>query len=449
MLTNKELPPAVLGMMDPFNQSPHIDRLQLAHFRYWYGPEAWEFYQGLRDGQQSAADLPRYSQAIDAHFFETFQRMYDPPPGMSMQDLYEDLQEISLRVCNGLVEKCFPNLKDKLGSLKNEVLLKAPNPSTLFKILALPKDQVDITTLFTAKRQLVTSHSAAPLLIRSKKAEIGRRLAFWHDKFDEELFEPPYGAGEDYSLTVYHEDRTNRVIRFHPINKGLPPPRKGERLATHTFSARRIRGYGLAFVNVEEEPMEDQTIGVLTKAARNGGVIRPAEYIKGGMKMTFVDLEDNPKSCRGKSANTPHLTALKAKVMEMILRYTQVGNINSSSPDVLEISDQIFPTASIRLEFWNRREYLNSRFNTGFKAPVKGFPEPIFNGPAKELADLRDYYFLVPYYFPKQIFGIDDPQGALLRTVEDTAHRLVRKCTAEIIYLNSEDIQTMIAQPTT
>lgn len=440
MLETRELPTRTLEMIRPSGWSLETERQRHALFGRMYGPPGREFYRGLRDGSLTIKDLPQFKGAIDAHFFATIRREYSIPKYIRTKDFYTDLQGIGIGVVRKLVEEAFPQLGRKLGGFKNEVLFKAPSPTTLFKVLVLAEGQVDEKLTFEVTRQLMIADTAGPLYVMSKHAGLNQRLSDLNDILNEELYEGPYGAGKDYELYVYHDSETNQVIRFHAANGGSKPPKEGERLATHNFIARRIKGYGLVYVDVTEVGVVDATNQALIAAANNEGKIQPIQDGRVSIKMTFVDLEDKPGRRKGESRSMPHLTALKARVMEVMLEHLDIASMDTpSESNIMEIYDRGLPEVPIRLEFLNRRDYLNGKYDVGVKVPVKGIPEPVYNGRAEKLSNLRDYYPLVPYLFPRELYG--DTQDALLMTMDTVAERLKRECTVKVIHFNSQDLQ--------
>lgn len=426
-----------LDIIKPSGRSLETDRQRQLLFGYLYGPEGRKYYRGIRDGSIAIGDLSEFRDAIDTHFFKTIARAHSIPVDIGPQTFYTLQQETAIGVVREITEKAFPHQERRFRQFKNEVTFKAPSPTTLFKILALPEDQVDRMTAFEVIRHLTVVDTAIPLDVRSKGADVRQQLADWNDIFNNELFEGPYGAGEDYQLSVSHDSLTNAVIRFHPKNRPLNPPKEGEHLATHNFIARRVKGYGSVFVDVDEEDVVSATIKALVKAANNGGVIRPTEDIRGSMKMTFVNLEDKPKGCQGTAFHRPHLAVLSRKVMEVMMRYMNITNIvdpsdkDQGQTDDLEITGIEFYTRNlpvpIKLVFLNRRDYLNGKYHVGVKSLVKGMPEPVYNGRAEELSELRSYYPLLPILFPQEIYGIDT-QAVLRTTMDEVAGKLMEEC---------------------
>lgn len=438
--------PRTLDMIKPSGRSIETDRQRQLLAGYLYGPAGREFYRGIRDGSVDLNDLPSFREAIDQHFFERVGRIHSIPESIGGSQMsYMLHQETAMTVVREIVRKAFPHLERKLGQFKNEVKLKAPSPTTLFKVLALPEDQVDRREAFEIERQLMIVDTAIPLDVRSKSAEVSQKAADWNDIFNTELFEPPYGAGEEYQLDVYHDDKTNAVKRFHSANIPFDPPKEGEHLAVHDFVARRVKGYGLVYADVNEEDVVSATIKALVKAANNGGVIRPVEDVKSSITMTFVDLEDKPQGCQGPNSRIGHLTVLRRKVWEVMNSRMNIANVNGKVRGGLELWLRESPEVPIRLEFFNRRDYLDSIYHVGFKARVKGIPEPVYNGKAEELADLRSYYPLLPHLFPPEIYGRKtDIQAVLLGTMDEVAARLKRDCTAQTTSLYPEDIEALL-----
>lgn len=446
MLENKVLPTRTLEMMRLSGRSVETDRQRRTLFGHMYGPSGREFYRGLRDGSLIINDLPRFKDAIDAHFFATIRREYSIPEDIRAKDFYTDLQGIGIGVVRRFVGEAFPYLGRKLGEFKNEILFKAPSPTALFRVLVLDADEVDQRLVFEATRQLIIADTAGPLYVRSKHADLNQRLSDWNDILNEELYERPYGAGKDYELHVYHDNQTNRVVRFHPANESLKPPKEGEHLATHNFLARRMKSYGWVYVDVAEVGVVDATIQALIAAANNRGNIQSIQDGKIGINMTFVDLEDNLGKYKGGNHRMRHLTALKARVMEVMLRHLDIADIKTlPASNTIEIYDRGLPEVPIRLEFLNRIDYLDKNYDVGVKANVKGIPGTVFNGEAEKLSDLRSYYPLVKYLLPRELYG--DTQDSLLMTMDKVAARLKEECTFTVDHFNS--LQAILNQSTT
>lgn len=426
------LPVRNLSMMSLSGRTLDAERQRQALFGHMYGPAGREFYRGFRDGSLAMTDLPRYREVIDAHFFQTIRREYSIPDHTRAEDFYSDLQGIALGVVRKVVGEAFPPLMRRLGEFKNEVTLKAPSPTTLFKVLVLPEDQVDRRLVFEATRLLLIADTAGPLYVKSRHAELSQKSSDWSDIFNEELYRGKYGAGEDYSLDVYHNADTNRVIRFNSGRDGLKPPKAGERLATHDFHARRINDYGLVYVDVGEVGVVDATKEALIDAANNGGRLQST---KDGIriKMTFVDLEDKPKKSKNGGHNTPNLTALRAKIMGVFLRHVEVDRMRSLEPDAdsktsaIEIYAKGSPTVPLHLEFLNRRDYLNRRYDVGVRESVGGIPGAVYNGKAQELDVLRRYYPLVPHFFPYELYG--NSLSVLREMIDQKAEKLKQEHT--------------------
>lgn len=445
MLETKILPTRTLEMMRLSGRSVETDRQRRALFGHMYGLPGREFYRGLRDGFLTINDLPKFKGAIDGHFFETIRREYSIPKAIRAEDFYTDLQGIGIGVVRRFVGEAFPYPGRKLGEFKNEILFKAPSPTTLFKVLVLDADEVDQRLVFEATRQLIIADTAGPLYVRSKHADLNQRLSDWNDILNEELYEGPYGAGKDYELHVYHDNQTNRVVRFHPANESLKPPKEGEHLATHNFLARRMKSYGWVYVDVAEVGVVDATIQALIAAANNGGKIQPIQNGRVSMRGTFVDLEDNLGKHKGGNHRMSHLTALKARVMKVILKHLDIADIKTlPASNTIEIYDRGLPEVPIRLEFLNRRDYLDRKYAVGFRTNVKGIPGTVFDGEAEKLSDLRSYYPLVKYLLPRELYG--DTQDSLLMTMENEAVRLKEECTFTVDHFNS--LQAILNQST-
>lgn len=449
-IKTRVLPVRTLEIMKSSGRPVETERQRQVLFGHLYGPAGREFFRGLRDGSLSMAGLPRFSEAIKTHFFDTIGEEYAAPQDVKKTELNTDLQGIGIEAVKRIVDEAFPRLGKRLAEFKNEVLLKSPDPTKLFKILVMSEEEVDGRLAFEVIRQLVVSDTAGPLYFISRHAELNQKLSDLNDAFNEELFERPYGAGHEYELPVCHDNETNRVLRFFPSGNAKPP-RGRERLATHKFTARRVKGYGLVYTDISEVGVVDATIQALIAATKNDGkAIQPLKDGGIGIKMTFVDLEDRPKGVR--RSNIPHLTALRAKVMGVLLRHLNIartraiddpiGENGGSKSRGIEIYTEGLPQVPFYIEFKNRLDHLNGQYEVGNKVLTPPFPEPVYNGRSERLVRLRSLYPLMPYLFPPEFFG--DTQSALLLTIEREAEQLKQECSSRTTYLGPQDIKAII-----
>lgn len=436
MPTVEKLPARRLEMMQPFGLSPIAESRRLLLFNRLYGPTGVRLYKGLRDGSVSRDMLPNYDAEIKDHFYNTFAREHQIPRDMAPLH-YKLIMMGTKDLITRVIREGCPNLERQLGGFKSVLIPDTPDPSIFFKMLVLPKSDVDTMALFQILRQFIVGDLLGKLDRRLRDDTLERTVSNIHQRLNNNIFVGAEEAGVPYKFYAYHDDQTNRVTRLAPKNGNPKPAKAGEHLAKHELLARRVKGYGLVYADILVEDAFDATIRSLAKAARGNGIINP---VPGEVRMIFVNLEDTPECCQGPFANRPYLRALKEIVIAAIAIDQPIVSIpKEDMPDedqsrIAEIKSNtvgIYVKGSpirIRLEFLNRQDYLNQQGHVGVIGSVKGLPTDVPNGKAATLERKKQFAMVMPHLFPPRLCGVDAQKEAL-EAINREAARLKAECT--------------------
>lgn len=430
-----------LNMINPDHASPYGQRQRLELFAHFF-PQGLDCYRKLKDGSLSRNDLDQFRDIVTQEFFNAISKGYQIPADITPQSFFTSVQDTAIGVIRRIVKRAFPHDRKRLDEMKNEITVRPQSPLTLFKLLVLPEGQVNQRAQLEAVRHLLIADTAARLYLGSRRAGIRDKLDEWNNIFNDQLFEGPYADGVDgYELYASHLDDTNKAVKI--ARKAIRVP-QGQHLALHTLSARKVKDYGLVYVDVPEEDPVSATTKALVSAANNGGILQPVNDIQDNMRMTFVPLRYERKSSKDQS---PQVKTLMEKVGRIVLGgISQTMTIRDirrwadplSSRHFIEVETSDLPVPII-LEFMNAIDFINCQNYVGEKSLVTGIPEPVYNGPAKELEELRGYYNLLPYLFPKGTFRFEiDIRTRLLRTIDEKAAELGRRYAFEkAVYFKS------------
>lgn len=437
MSITEKLPARRLEMMQPFGLSPVAEGRRLLLFNRLYGPVGVRLYNGLRDGSVSKDELKDYDQVIKNHFYSTLAREHGIPREMAPLHYKLTMMDTKVLLAKVIRDAC-PSLGRQLGGFKSVLIPDIPDPSILFRMLVLPKNEVDSIALFQVLRHFVVGDTFGRGDRRLRDDILGLTVSRFHERLNRRAFVGAEEAGEPYEFYAYHDDQTNRVTKLARKNGEPKPAASGEHLAKHKLTARRVKGYGLVYADIIVENTWDKTIRVLANAAKGNGVIRPAD---GKIKMIFVNLEDQPECCKGRFSNRPHLRALKEIVLAAIATDQPISSIPKKDlPDeerqrIAELKSNTVGIyvrglpVGIELEFLSRQDYLNQKFHVGVISPIKGLPVDVPNGKAETLESERELAMVVPHLFPPKFCEGVDAQKEALETINREAVRLKAECT--------------------
>jgi hypothetical protein len=381
----------LLHSLNVRNFNAQLDPSDLRLLKLAYGADGVRYFFRRLRGELFNID----DELLDSVFFERLTNELGEPftHGHFLTALGK-ANETHMRVVESL------GLPPWNAGLINNVYAFSESPSERLKIISSPRTSPLLRHQLSNQLLLALIH--AHLDSRNRNNRL-RTVLNRFVQFTDEVFFPDQLIGKNEVIHVFstHDDQ-NRVQRLN-IGREFMSLSNGESLQKKT--PLRIRESSLGghkFIFGLDIRRKDDAAGVLkalTKAIKNGGNIRPHEYVNDVIGAKFVVAEGDINSL--------------VIIFENFVR-EYYGNIEveaDDSPDFgrhqsnrhtfrrrqLHLGD-----ATIEVLFYSLREFIDSQYDVGVE-DEDGF----FNGAAHDLYEIKRIVDAARVLFPKEMYGFN------------------------------------------
>lgn len=426
------LPPIAVDMFRPEGRSRETDAAFNVLVDHFYGPAGQEFAEGLRTGRLHSSSKDEFAERINTHFFNAVKDTYHTSFPMS---LYRQSRGVALEVVQEVANKV--GLGIARNPLKDEIATPSPRPIDLFyhvaRIESLEENPDGRRLGFDARRHFLLLNIAASIEAASGNGVAEEELDSLQTILDDHLYyKGDLGYVETYRTYTLHDADTNRFLAFAG-NSHPRIPRENERLLYHEFNARRIERVGLVDSLVRRKDLRSATIKALSKAVRNGGIVKP-QYVEDHMGLRLVALEGDVSS----TPNTLHsqVDRVSKSVMKAIRRHKRIERVEQDDhvdsergqgTVIFRRKKLYFKDVAIPLELmvFSEPDFYNQEYEVGVKDSETG----LFDGPAHKLYKLGRIADCAGLLLPCNIYRVNHHLG-IVTSMEAQVEQL--KTMAEV-----------------